>query len=115
MSHRKLKPNWNHQHQSREITVLSTSCADKVTRYSAQLSAKSKSSKTAAARAGFSFEGLLIKASVLLTAAVSERLRSRSRMKATHILQGDDVGMLSVSQQDLHLLRRVFLGLADDL
>lgn len=33
----------------------------------------------------------------------------------THVLQGDDVGMLSVSQQDLHLLRRVSLGLADDL
>lgn len=33
----------------------------------------------------------------------------------THILQGDDVGMLSVSQQDLHLLRRVSLGLVDDL
>lgn len=33
----------------------------------------------------------------------------------THVLQGDDVGMLSVSQQDLHLLRRVSLGLVDDL
>lgn len=33
----------------------------------------------------------------------------------THILQGDDVGMLSISQQDLHLLRRIFLSLADDL
>lgn len=33
----------------------------------------------------------------------------------THIFQSDDVGMLSVSQQDLHLLGRVFLGLTDDL
>lgn len=33
----------------------------------------------------------------------------------THILQGDDVGMLSISQQDLHLLGRIFLRLADDL
>lgn len=33
----------------------------------------------------------------------------------THVLQGDDVGMLSVSQQDLHLLRRVSLDLVDDL
>lgn len=33
----------------------------------------------------------------------------------THVLEGDDVGVLSVSQQDLHLLRRVSLGFVDDL
>ena len=42
--------------------------------------------------------------------------RQKLVMRAeTHVLQGDDVGMLSVSQQDLHLLRRVSLGLVDDL
>lgn len=38
-----------------------------------------------------------------------------SKGHVTHVLQSNDVGMLSVSQQDLHLLRWVFLGLVDDL
>lgn len=33
----------------------------------------------------------------------------------THVFEGDDVGVLPVSQQDLHLLRRVSLGLVDNL
>lgn len=43
------------------------------------------------------------------------RCSERAQLGVTHVLEGDDVGMLSVSQQDLHLLRRVFLGLVDDL
>lgn len=42
-------------------------------------------------------------------------LTAPRKQEVTHVLQGDDVGMLSVSQQDLHLLGRVFLGLTDDL
>lgn len=45
----------------------------------------------------------------------AERGTEGTLFKATHILQGDDVGMLSISQQDLHLLRRVSLGFVDDL
>lgn len=48
-------------------------------------------------------------------AAASLNLNLPGYGRVTHILQGDDVGMLSVSQQDLHLLRRVSLGLVDDL
>lgn len=39
----------------------------------------------------------------------------RYNPSATHVFQRDDVGMLPVAQQDLHLLRRVPLGLVDDL
>lgn len=46
---------------------------------------------------------------------VEEGSEGAEPRRATDVFERDDVGVLPVAQQDLHLLRRVPLGLADDL